>query len=147
MVAPQVVVVPTTPTDVPLLFQSAPIDMAVIQPYSQPAVDLTPFNAITTTPPSTNQPLSQSTPVKLKSSMTCPFTTNQKYRVESCTMMGEEMEKYLVGPMPIQQFLDDFFLLSKLPGLHKVHHFNPGCYHDTASAEKETDSYNHFMSL
>ena len=100
MVAPQVVAmefVPTTPTDVSLLFQS-PVDMAVIRPYSQPEVDSTPLNAITTTPTFTNQPLPQSTPVKLKSSTTCPFTTHQKYRVESCTTMGEEMEKYGVMP-------------------------------------------------
>jgi hypothetical protein len=79
MVVPQVVamnIVPTTPTDVPLLFQSAPIDMAIIQPYSQPEVDSMPLNTITTTPTSTNQPLPQSTPVKLKSSTTCPFTAN-----------------------------------------------------------------------
>jgi hypothetical protein len=145
-------VVPTTPTDVSSLFQS-PVDMAVIQPYSQPEVDSTPLNTITATPTSTNQPLPQSTPVKLESSTTCPFTTHQKYRVESCTTMGEEMEKYLVGPMPIQQFLDHFFPLSRLPGLqkvpglYKVPDFAPGCYHNTVSAKKETDSYDHFVSL
>ena len=61
--------------------------------------------------------------------------------------MGEEMAKYLVGPMPIQQFLDEFFPISKLPELDKVPLFSSGCYDDTVCAERETGSYNHFVSL
>ena len=61
--------------------------------------------------------------------------------------MGEEMEKYLVGPMPIQQFLDEYFPISKLPNLDAVPLFSPGCYHDTVSAANETSSYKPFVSL
>jgi hypothetical protein len=49
--------------------------------------------------------------------------------------MGEEMAKYLVRPMPPQQFLDEFFPVSKLPGLDSIPLFTPGCYCDTVEAE------------
>jgi hypothetical protein len=100
-----------------------------------------------TTPPGTNPPLPQSTPVKIESSTTLPFTTNQKYRIESCTTMGEEIKKYLVGPMPAQEFLDTFFPASKLPGLNHIPVFTLGCYRRTVKAKKETCSYKHFVSL
>jgi ABC-type glycerol-3-phosphate transport system substrate-binding protein len=38
-----------------------------------------------------------------------PFTTNQKYQIKSYTTLAAEMQKYLVGPMPAQEFLDEFF--------------------------------------
>lgn len=101
---------------------------------------------VPTTPPRTNLPLPQSTPIKIGTSTTCPFTTNQKYRVESCTAMGEEMVKYLVGPMPAQQFLDEFFPVSKLPGLDTVPCFTQGCYDNTVKSIKEKDSYKPFVS-
>jgi hypothetical protein len=52
-------------------------------------------SVVPTTPPSTNQPLPQSTLIKIRTSTTCPFTTNQKYHIESCTVMEVEMVKYL----------------------------------------------------
>jgi hypothetical protein len=61
--------------------------------------------------------------------------------------MGEEMVKYLVGPMPIQQFLDEFFPISELPKLDKVPLISSRCYDDTVSAKKGTGSYNNFVSL
>jgi hypothetical protein len=146
MVVPHIVAMDVAPANSPQLF---PVDVAIMQPHAQPEVSSTPLNAsaVLITPPSSNQPLPPSTPIKIGTSTTCPFTTNQKYRIESCTAMGEEMAKYLVGPMPIQQFLDEFFPISKLPELDKVPLFSSGCYDDTVCAEKETGSYNSFVSL
>ena len=146
MVVPHIVAMDAAPANSPQLF---PVDVAIMQPHAQPEVSSTPLNtcAVPVTPPSTNQPLPQSTPIKIGTSTTCPFTTNQKYRVESCTAMGEEMEKYLVRPMPIQQFLDEYFPISKLPNLDAVPLFSPGCYHDTVSTANETSSYKPFVSL
>lgn len=98
------------------------------------------------TPPKISVPL-QSTPVKIESCTLVPFTTNQKYRIESCTTMGEEIKKYLVGPMPPQNFLDIFFPVSELTGLESVPLFTVGCYHATVNAQREKNSYGHFVSL
>jgi len=110
-------------------------------------VDSKPLNAVPTTPPGTDPPLPQSTPVKIESSTTLPFTTNQKYRIESCTTMGEEIKKYLVGPMPADKFLDKFFPVGKLSDLDRASRFTPNCYRRTVEAERETRSYKHFVSL
>jgi hypothetical protein len=99
-----------------------------------------------TTPPS--RPtllLPQATPIRADTSTTLPFTTNQKYRVESCTAMAEEMKRYLVGPMPVQQFLDDFFPLSKIGRLARSR-FKPGCYSETVEVATETQAYTPFVS-
>ncbi|KAH9162842.1 hypothetical protein EDB89DRAFT_1801584, partial [Lactarius sanguifluus] len=78
-------------------------------------------------------------------STTLPFTTTQKYRVESYTAMAEEMAKYLVGPMPAQQFLDDFFPAGDLPGLESVPSFSSGCYRAAVMAKKEASAYEPFV--
>jgi hypothetical protein len=106
------------------------------EPDLQPEADARLFNIIPTTPPHadpTTSPgvdpstpshatlsLPQSTPIKIESFTTYPFTTNQKYCVESCTMVGKEVKKYLIRLMPASQFLDDFFPVSELPGLDAV---------------------------
>jgi hypothetical protein len=133
-------------------------------PDLQPEADSNPFNNVDvpTTPPRANPATSstadpatpsraaslypQSTPIKIESSTTCPFTTNQKYRIESRNAMGEEIKKYLVGPMPAQQFLDDFFPISKLPDLATIPQFVPKCYDRTIKAKKEKNAYKPFVS-
>ncbi|KAH9030573.1 hypothetical protein EDB83DRAFT_1848361 [Lactarius deliciosus] len=82
---------------------------------------------------------------QVDTSTTLPFTTTQKYRVESYTAMADEMAKYLVGPMPAQQFLDDFFPTSDLPGLESVPSFSSGCYHAAVMAKKEASAYGPFV--
>jgi hypothetical protein len=98
------------------------------------------------TPPNTILLLPQSTPIKVDSSTTLPFTTHDKYRTETCTAMAAEIKKYLVGPMPIQQFLDSFFPISELPSLG-VFDFKPGHYDSVVSAKSEGDAYDPFVSL
>lgn len=98
------------------------------------------------TPSKTTIQLPQSTPIKTGISTTLPYTTNQKYRIESCTEMGKEMRKYLVGPMSAQQFLDDFFPIKKISSLGTVPSFQQGCYDHTIAAKKEKKAYNPFVS-
>ena len=100
-----------------------------------------------TTPPNTTLPLPQSTPIKVDSSTVLPFTTHDKYRIETCTAMAAEIKKYLVGPMPIQQFLEDFFPISQLPSLDDLPIFKAGHYHDVLKVKLESDAYDPFVSL
>jgi hypothetical protein len=60
--------------------------------------------------------------------------------------MGKEMKNFLVGPMPAQQFLDDFFPIRELPGLDTVPSFKPNCYNRTVAVKKETRAYAPFVS-
>jgi len=60
--------------------------------------------------------------------------------------MGEEIKKYIVGPMPAQQFLDDFLPVEHIPGLDSVSSFSPHCYDKTIAAETEPKSYKPFVS-
>src|ERR1700683_3340355 len=147
-----------TPTTSPCTIlpfpQSGPLDMVMAGP-EQPEADPNPFNNVDVpaTPPRANpatipsaDPVTpshvaslhpQSTPIQIKSSTTCPFTTNQKYHIESRNVMGEEIKKDLVGPMPVQQFLDDFFPISELPDLATIPQFEPKHYGRTIRAKKE----------
>jgi hypothetical protein len=61
--------------------------------------------------------------------------------------MAAEMKKYLVGPMPIQQFLDSFFPISQLPSLDDLPIFIPGLYHNVIKAKLECNAYDPFVSL
>ena len=99
-----------------------------------------------TTPPS--QPtllLPQATPIRADTSTTLSFTTNQKYHIKSCTAMAEKMKRYLVGLMPVQQFIDDFFPLSKIGRLARSR-FKPGCYSKTVEVATEMQVYTPFVS-
>jgi hypothetical protein len=73
-----------------------------------------------TTPKCATVPLPQSTPIKNTIPTTCPFTTNQKFRIPSCTAMASEIANFILGLMPPQAFLDDFFPTNKLWGLSQV---------------------------
>jgi hypothetical protein len=62
--------------------------------------------------------------------------------------MAAEVQKYLVGPMPAQQFLDDFFPVNELPGsLSRLPQFKPGRYDRTVNAQSEKKAYDPFVSL
>jgi hypothetical protein len=100
------------------------------------------------TPPGATFPLPQSTPIKVDSSTTLPFTTTQKYRVESCTAMADEIKKYIVGPMPAIQFLDVFFPTDCIPRYRKrsAYKYEAGCYDTTVKAASEREAYDPFVS-
>lgn len=102
--------------------------------------------SIPTTPPQANLSLPQSTPFKTGSSTTLAYTTTQKFRIESCAALADEIKPYLVGPMPAQQFLDDFFPVDDILGLDNVPVSTPDCYSKTAEAACERDAYEPFVS-
>jgi len=60
--------------------------------------------------------------------------------------MAAEMEKYLVGPMPVQQFLDDFFPIKELPHISN-NQFKTGHYDATVIAPSEVMAYGPFVSF
>jgi hypothetical protein len=91
-------------------------------------------------------PLPDVTPIKVGIATTFPFTTNQKYCIDSCTVMAAEIKGYLLSPMPADQFLNDFFSTGDLPGLDEVPISNPGCYKTTVDAGKEMSTYDPFVS-
>jgi hypothetical protein len=99
-----------------------------------------------TTPPQAKMPLLQSTPFKTGSSTTYPYTTTHKFRIERCSALADEIGPYIVGPMPAQQFLDDFFPVDDIPDLDSVPLFTPGCYDSTVEAKKEILAYKPFVS-
>ena len=104
--------------------------------------------ATPTTPPhnASSLPLPQSTPVKTGTSSLLPFTTTQKYRVESRTTLAEEVKKHLVGLMPPEEFLETFFPLDKISQETEAKVFKVGCYKDTVQAVKERSAYGPFVS-
>jgi hypothetical protein len=59
--------------------------------------------------------------------------------------MGHEMKKYMVGPMPVEDFLDDFFPKHEL--LHYCEKRAPkDPYKSVVSVQREKDSYDPFVS-
>jgi hypothetical protein len=75
-----------------------------------------------------------------------PYTSNQKYRSLGRRSKGAEMFKYIVGPMPAQEFLDTFFPVEKLFNLDTIPQFEPGCYTETIDNQFEVNAYNPFVS-
>ena len=58
------------------------------------------------------------------------------------------MKKYIVGPMPAIQFLNDFLSTSHILGYNPVTlSFSAGCYCDTVNAQWEVQAYEPFVSL
>jgi hypothetical protein len=88
----------------------------------------------------------KSTPIKAGMSFTVPYTTNHEYYIKSCTTIGGEMKGFLVGPMPAQAFLDDFFPTEELPDLVTVPSFEKGCYAHTLATKKKPQAYTPFIS-
>jgi hypothetical protein len=76
---------------------------------------------------------------------TLPFTTTQKYRIDSCTAMANKMKNHIVGPMPANQFLNDFFPTKDIPHYHR-REFHAGCYDNTVKAMSELHAYEPFVN-
>jgi hypothetical protein len=93
-----------------------------------------------------NEMVANSTPIKTNTSTTLPFTTTQRYRVESCSAMADEMGKYIIGPMPPSDFLSTFFPEDDLPlTLCNVTEFFSGCYNEVIKSDKEKNAYEPFV--
>ena len=62
--------------------------------------------------------------------------------------MAEEMKESIVGPMPPQEFLDEFFPTDSINsyGHGVVGEFYAGCYNGAVNAGLETRAYDPFVS-
>ncbi|KAG2743365.1 hypothetical protein P692DRAFT_20878758 [Suillus brevipes Sb2] len=47
------------------------------------------------------------TPIKWDGSTLLPFTTLTRHRIDTLNTMGKEMQEHVVGPMPVENFLDE----------------------------------------
>jgi len=74
-----------------------------------------------------------------------PFTTNQKFRIQAVTAMAAEIKSFLLGPMPAQAFLDEFFPIASLEGLSEIPKFDQGCFESVLKCQVETAAYNPFV--
>ncbi|KAG2094041.1 uncharacterized protein F5147DRAFT_585171 [Suillus discolor] len=59
--------------------------------------------------------------------------------------MGKEMKGYLVGPMPVEQFLKEFLSPSAIPDHEPLTSFSDGAFESTLSALQETKAYEPFV--
>jgi hypothetical protein len=98
-----------------------------------------------TTPCNTTCPLPESTPIKVTTATLLPFTTNQKFRNGSCSALATEIRSHLLGPMPAQSFLDEFFPTRSCPRLSIIPIFTKGCYNSVLDCKLETQAYNPFV--
>ncbi|KAG1726334.1 hypothetical protein EDD22DRAFT_961450 [Suillus occidentalis] len=87
------------------------------------------------------------TPIKLGSSTMLPFTTHTRFRLETVNAMGYEMKDKIVGPMPVEEFLEEFLPSSQIPDYDAssfTSAFTPGMFNNTLSAVGEQNAYKPF---
>jgi hypothetical protein len=60
--------------------------------------------------------------------------------------MGNEIRGYLVGPMPAEEFLEEFLSPTMIPDYQPLTSFSEGAFDNTVSAAQETSAYNPFVS-
>ena len=89
----------------------------------------------------------QMMPIKHGTSTISKFTTNHKYRQKEVTDMGNEMRDYIVGPMPVTKFLDEFFPKKPIDTASKDPPFKKGCFKKVISCSCETQAYKPFVGL
>ncbi|KAG1878998.1 hypothetical protein F4604DRAFT_1923685 [Suillus subluteus] len=90
------------------------------------------------------------TPFKYHTSTMLPFTTHTRYRVETLNAMGYEMKDHIVGPMPVEDFLQEFLPTSQIPNYDAssfTSGFAPGLFNSTLSAVDEQHAYQPFASV
>ncbi|KAG1866120.1 hypothetical protein F4604DRAFT_1928133 [Suillus subluteus] len=102
------------------------------------------------TPSPAAQPLLLDTPIKRDSSTLLPFTTLARCQIDTLNAMGKEMKGHVVGPMPVEEFLDEFLphpknhdpldFTSLFTSASQAEVFN------MHSVRKEEDSYNLFIN-
>lgn len=86
------------------------------------------------------------TPIKRTCATMQPFTTNTRCRDTTLNAMGNEIRGYLVGPMPAEEFLEEFLSPTTIPDYQPLTSFSEGAFTSTVSAALETEAYNPFVS-
>jgi hypothetical protein len=61
-------------------------------------------------------------------------------------MMADEMKKYIVGLMPMDQILKEFLPKEDIPDYSIRREFHADCYDDTVQANTELQAYDPFVS-
>ena len=102
------------------------------------------------TPPNTPPPLNNDTPIKITSSTVLPFKTHSKYHVDSYCTLGLEVKSFLVGPMPIDIFLNTFLpttQASHFPcaATKKVTQIGTNIYFNTTTRANKREAYEPFV--
>jgi hypothetical protein len=86
-----------------------------------------------------------STPIKRSCSTMQPYTTNTRCRDTTFNAMGKEIMGYLVGPMPVELFLEKFLSPSAILDYQPLTSFSDGAFETTLSAAHETRAYEPFV--
>ncbi|KAG0695099.1 hypothetical protein DFH29DRAFT_1005737 [Suillus ampliporus] len=136
---------------VQLAVQPTPATIGTLQRDS-PAADRTvaPAVAIQAQPATPLASPILDTPIKWDSSTLLPFTTLARCRIDTLNSMGKEMQAHVIGPMSVENFLDEFLpnpedydtsdFASHFASASNAEAFN------MLSIRKEEDSYEPFMS-
>jgi hypothetical protein len=77
-----------------------------------------------------------------------PYTSGVKYCFPSHRAKGIKMSKYIIGPMPAEEFLDTFFPKNELHNLGDIPDFDleSKCFNGTVNTRLELNAYNVFVS-
>ena len=75
------------------------------------------------------------------------FTTNHKYWQKEMTDMGNKMRDDIIEPMPITEFLDEFFPKQPIDTTFKDPPFKKGCFEKVISGSSEPQAYKPFVGL
>ncbi len=70
---------------------------------------------------------------------------NQKFCIQARTMMATEIKSFLLGPMPAQFFLDEFFPIASCLGLSNIPKFTRGRFESVLSCKTEPLAYDPFV--
>ncbi|KAG1798281.1 uncharacterized protein HD556DRAFT_1440621 [Suillus plorans] len=77
------------------------------------------------------------------------FMTLTQCRVKTINAMGKEMRDYFIGPMPVEEFLQEFFPSSEIPDydpLYFTSAFAAGAFSDVISIKHEERAYTPFIN-
>ena len=96
--------------------------------------------------PTTSDPARASTPFKPRNPIERLFSTYTCFRHPLLTSIGDDLVDSIIGPMPTQQFLDDFLPISCIPGYSRPRTFRKGCFQTTLDAPDELKMYDPFVS-
>ncbi|KAG1823059.1 hypothetical protein EV424DRAFT_1538710 [Suillus variegatus] len=142
-------------TQVQLAAQDSQLAHTTVERDSSSAADgtVTPAAAPTLAQPAVPDSLLVNpvdTPIKRDSSTLLPFTTLSRFRADTLNSMGREIQDHVIGPMPVEDFLEKFLpnpkdydpsdFVSRFASASNAEVFN------MQSITKEEDSYQPFVS-
>jgi len=99
--------------------------------------------------PETQPLVSLTTPIKHKSALERLFSTYTHFRHPTLNAIGQEIMGSIVGPMPVDEFLDNFLPVSRIPNYSStMTQFKGGeSFCRTVGATAEYGMYQPFVSV